>query len=306
MIVLHPEVQQAIQAKQAVVALESTIISHGMPYPQNVEMAKQCEAIIRQNHAIPATIAILDGVLKIGLTADEIIRLGKMGRDAMKVSTRDIPYAISQKKTGALTVAATLVACDLAGIQFFATGGIGGVHRQAESTFDISTDLVELTKHNVCVVSAGMKSILDLPKTMEVCETLGVPVIGYQTNVLPAFFVATSNIPLEQRLDDPLAIASFLQAKWQLPIPGGVVIANPIPKEDSLEEEWINQVIQDALQSMEEQLIKGKDQTPYLLGEVVRLSAGKSLKANIALVWNNCHLASRIAVSYQEVHHETK
>ncbi len=301
MIHIHPEVLHALKNHQAVVALESTIISHGMPYPENVEMANTCEAIIRKQGSVPATIAIINGVMTIGLTGAQIELLAKLGPQAMKVSTRDIPYAISQKKTGALTVAATVIACENVGIFFFATGGIGGVHRGAETTFDVSADLIELSKRSVCVVSAGMKSILDLEKTLEYLETHGVPVIGYQTDYLPAFYVPRSSHRLELRLDTPKEVARFLDAKWSFPLPGGVILANPIPKDAALDETVIEGHIQAAIQEMNQQHITGKAQTPYLLKTIVEKSQGKSLQANLALVYHNCLVASQLAKAYEEV-----
>lgn len=301
MIQIHSEVLEALITNQPIVALESTIISHGMPYPQNIEMAKTCESIIRSEGVIPASIAIIDGVLKVGLTNEDIETLAKLGPKTLKVSTRDLPYAISQKQTGALTVAATVIACERVGIRFFATGGIGGVHRGAETTFDISADLIELSKRNVCVISAGMKSILDLEKTLEFLETHGVPVVGYQTDVLPAFYVPTSAHRLEIRLNTPNEVALFLKAKWEFPLQGGVLIANPIPKESGLDEAIIEKHIEAAIQEMNRQNITGKAQTPYLLKTIVEKSEGRSLQANLALVYHNCLVASQLAKAYLEV-----
>ncbi|MDP2426291.1 MAG: pseudouridine-5'-phosphate glycosidase [Candidatus Izemoplasmatales bacterium] len=307
MIAISPSVQHALSHKLAVVALESTIISHGMPYPENVHTALECERIIRDLGAIPATIAIMDGILTIGLTSDQIDTLGRTGQEALKVSRRDIPYAISKKRTGALTVAGTMIACQMAGISVFATGGIGGVHRHAETTFDISADLEELANTNVCVVSAGMKSILDLPKTMEYLETKGVPVIGYGTDVLPAFYTRNSPYPLEYRFDSASEIARFLSIKWKLGLQGGVVVANPIPEEFSFPEEQIEEAIQQATIDMENFQISGKKATPFLLERISQLTKGKSLQSNIALVYSNCRLAAQIALELcKEDSHETK
>jgi pseudouridine-5'-phosphate glycosidase len=295
---IHPDVLEALRENKPVVALESTIISHGMPYPENAETARRCEQAVRERGAVPATIAILDGVLHVGLSDDEIERLAKEGLSVWKASRRDLPYLISQKKSGSLTVAATMIACGLAGIRVFATGGIGGVHRGAETTFDVSADLLELAQTDVCVVCAGMKSILDLPKTMEVLETHGVPVVGYQTAELPAFYTRTSGIKLEQRLDSAADIAKLLKAKWDLNLKGGVVVANPIPEAFSYPQEAIDQAIAAAVRKAEDQGIAGKETTPFLLAEIARSTKGKSLQANIALVLNNCRLAADIAVAY--------
>lgn len=295
---IHPDVLAALRENKPVVALESTIISHGMPYPENAETARRCEQAVRERCAVPATIAILDGVLHVGLSDEQIERLAKEGLSVWKASRRDLPYLISQKKSGSLTVAATMIACGLAGIRVFATGGIGGVHRGAETTFDISADLLELAQTDVCVVCAGMKSILDLPKTMEVLETHGVPVIGYQTDELPAFYTRTSGIRLEQRLDSAQDIAKLLKAKWDLDLKGGVVVANPIPEAYSYPQKEIDQAIAAAVQKAEAQGVAGKETTPFLLAEIARSTKGKSLQANIALVLNNCRLAADIAVAY--------
>lgn len=297
-IYIHPSVLDAIQRKQPVVALESTIISHGMPYPDNVITAKACEDAIRQNGAFPATIAILDGVITVGLTATEIEKIATKETEVLKVSRRDLPYAISQKKNGALTVAATMIACKLAGIQFFATGGIGGVHRGAEVSMDISADLMELKDTSVCVVSAGVKSILDIEKTLEVLETFGVPVIGYQSDTMPAFYTRTSPYPIEMRLDTPEEIAAFVKAKWNLDLVGGVLVANPVPEEVSYDSQEIETAIAKALEEMNAQGIVGKAQTPFLLGKIVEITGGKSLVTNQALVVANAGLAAKIAVSY--------
>lgn len=298
MVNIHPEVASALNQKKPVVALESTIISHGMPYPENAATARRCEQAVRSEGAVPATIAILDGVLHIGLTDAQIERLAKEGLHVWKASRRDLPYLMSQKKSGSLTVAATMIACELAGIRVFATGGIGGVHRGAETTFDVSADLLELAQSNVCVVCAGMKSILDLPKTMEVLETHGVPVVGFRTDELPAFYTRRSGIRLEQRLDSAEAIAKLLRAKWALNLKGGVVVANPIPEEHSYPQEAIDAAIRQAVKNAEERGVSGKDTTPFLLSEIAKITGGGSLQSNIALVLNNCKLAANIAVAY--------
>ncbi|WP_240371261.1 pseudouridine-5'-phosphate glycosidase [Anoxybacteroides rupiense] len=293
-LVLSKEVAKAIEEKRPIVALESTIISHGMPYPQNVQTAKEVEQLIRENGAVPATIAILDGKIKIGLNDEELEFLGT-SKEIEKVSRRDLPYVIAMKKHGATTVAATMICAHMAGIQVFATGGIGGVHRGAEQTMDISADLQELAQTNVAVVCAGAKSILDLGLTLEYLETHGIPVIGYGTETLPAFYSRTSPFKVDYRLDAPEEIAAFIQTKWELGLNGGLVIANPIPKEAELEEAYINSMIAAALREAEEKQITGKAATPFLLDKVKALTGGKSLEANIALVKNNAVLAAKIA-----------
>lgn len=292
------EVRETLQENGAVVALESTIISHGMPYPQNVETALEVEKIVRNAGAVPATIGIVDGKLIAGLSHDEIEVLGKKGSRVLKCSRRDIPYAISGKKEGATTVAGTMIAAELAGISVFATGGIGGVHRGAEKTFDISADLRELAQTNVAVVCAGAKSILDIALTLEYLETMGVPVLGYQTREMPAFYTQKSGYEVDYRMDDPKAIASFMKAKWGLGLKGGLVVANRIPEEYQMDPLVINQAIDDALKEMEKKQIKGKDSTPFLLGKIVELTGGDSLKSNIQLVYNNAQLAAGIATQF--------
>ncbi|OQP15377.1 MULTISPECIES: pseudouridine-5'-phosphate glycosidase [Geobacillus] len=293
-LVFSEEVAQAKAEKKPIVALESTIISHGMPYPENVQTAKAVEQIIRDRGAVPATIAILNGNIKIGLTEDELEQLGT-SRDVEKVSRRDLPYVVAMKKHGATTVAGTMICAQMAGIRVFATGGIGGVHRGAEQTMDISADLQELSRTNVAVVCAGAKSILDLGLTLEYLETHGVPVIGYQTDVLPAFYSRTSPFRVDYRLDSAEEIAQFIETKWKLGLNGGVVIANPVPKEEELEESYITAIIEQALKEAEKQHITGKAVTPFLLDRVKTLTGGKSLQANIALVKNNAALAADLA-----------
>ncbi|MBC1521476.1 pseudouridine-5'-phosphate glycosidase [Listeria aquatica] len=294
------EVKEAKLAGKPIVALESTIISHGMPYPQNVETARIVEDIIRENGAVPATIAIIDGKIKIGLSDEELELFGKSSGVA-KVSRRDIGYLIATKQLGATTVAATMICAELAEIPIFVTGGIGGVHRGAEATMDISADLEELAKTNVAVVCAGAKSILDLGLTMEYLETKGVPVIGYETDVLPAFYTRTSDVELTIRADEPGVIAESLKAKWDLKIDGGAVIANPIPEEHAMPASEISAVIAKALQEADEKEIHGKDVTPFLLGKVKELTAGKSLEANIELVKHNARVGTAIAKAYQNL-----
>jgi len=295
---IHPEVRAALDNNQPVVALESTIISHGMPYPQNVETALKVSATVREAGATPATIAIINGRLKVGLTPEEIELLGKAGQSVTKVSRRDIPFVVAAGKHGATTVAATMILANMAGVRVFATGGIGGVHRGAEKTFDVSADLQELAQTNVAVVCAGAKSILDLGLTLEYLETHGVPVIGYQTESLPAFYTQTSDFKVDYRLDSAQEIASVLKAKQKLNLKGGAVIANPIPAEYAMPEQVINSAIAQALQEADEQGIHGKASTPFLLARVCELTGGDSLASNIQLVLNNARLASAIAISY--------
>lgn len=291
---ISSEVKEALKAGKGVVALESTIISHGMPYPQNVETALEVERIVRENGSVPATIAIIHGKLKVGLSEDEIEILGK-SKDVEKVSRRDIPFIVAGKGNGATTVAATMIIAALAGIKVFATGGIGGVHRGAQETFDISADLQELAKTDVAVVCAGAKSILDIGLTLEYLETVGVPVIGYQTKELPAFYTTKSGFQVDYRLDTPCQIAEALKAKWDLGLNGGAVIGNPIPEEYAMDYELITSAIENALNEAEEKGIKGKESTPFLLAKVKEITGGKSLNSNIQLVYNNAKLGAQIA-----------
>jgi len=295
---IQPEVAQALANNQPVVALESTIISHGMPYPRNVETALLVEETIRENGAVPATIAIIEGRLKVGLDKEQITYLGKAGTEVTKVSRRDIPFIVAGKKDGATTVAATMILAAMAGIKVFATGGIGGVHRGAQQTFDISADLQELANTDVAVVCAGAKSILDLALTREYLETQGVPVIGYQTDSLPAFYTRESEHGIDYRLDSAEEIAAALKAKWQLSLHGGAVIANPIPEQFAMPSETINGAIEQALNEAEEQGIFGKESTPFLLARVCELTGGNSLDSNIQLVLNNARLGAQIAAEY--------
>lgn len=291
------EVRTAKEQGKPIVALESTIISHGMPYPQNVQTAREVEQIIRENGAIPATIAILDGKIKIGLSDSELDMFGKSS-DVAKASRRDLAYLLATKKKGATTVAATMICAELAGIPIFVTGGIGGVHRWAETTMDISADLEELAQTNVAVICAGAKSILDLGLTLEYLETKGVPVIGYQTDILPAFYTRTSNFSVNFRANDVETIAATLKTKWDLNLKGGAIIANPIPEEHAMDEKTITAVIELALKEANEQHISGKEVTPFLLAKVKDLTGGKSLESNIALVKNNAVLGAKLAVSF--------
>lgn len=293
------EVLEAKKSGKAIVALESTIISHGMPYPQNVETAKEVEDIIRQGGAVPATIAILDGKIKIGISDEELEFLAT-SNDIEKASRRDLPYLIATKKNGATTVAATMICAELAGIEVFVTGGIGGVHREAETTMDISADLQELAKTNVAVVCAGAKSILDIGLTLEYLETNGVPVVGYGTDKLPAFYTRSSQFDVNFRVDDADTAAELIRTKWELGLNGGVVIANPIPEEHALEEAFITNVIETALKEAKENSIAGKNVTPFLLGKVKELTEGTSLTANIALVKHNAVIGAGIAVKLKK------
>lgn len=295
---ISDEVQSALKENKPIVALESTIISHGMPYPQNKETALSCEEIIRQNGCIPATIAIIQGKICIGLTSEQIEYIAKEGQNVRKTSRRDIPIVVSQKQNGATTVSATMYIASLVGIKIFATGGIGGVHRGAEITMDISADLDEFSKTNVAVICAGAKAILDLEKTLEYLETKGVPVIGYQTEMLPAFYTRTSSYSVDAKMDTPEQIANMLKTKWDLGMNGGVIVANPIPEEYSLDEHVMNEAINQAIEMMKQLGIKGKETTPYLLKTIKDLTKGESLASNIKLVFNNCHVASLIAKAF--------
>ncbi|ABC28255.1 uncharacterized enzyme involved in pigment biosynthesis [Hahella chejuensis KCTC 2396] len=295
---ISPEVQTALAAGEPVVALESTIISHGMPWPQNAETALQVEQIVRDNGAVPATIAIIKGRLKVGLSKEEIEYLGKAGLNVTKASRRDIPFIIARGGDGATTVASTMILAAMAGVKVFATGGIGGVHRGAQETFDISADLQELAHTNVAVICAGAKSILDLGLTREYLETHGVPLVGYQTSTLPAFYTRDSDFDVDYQLDTPEQIAQALQAKWEMGLQGGVVIANPIPEAYAMDRGKIDAAISAALAEMDDKGVSGKDSTPFLLAKVAEITGGDSLKANIQLVFNNAALAARIAASY--------
>lgn len=298
---ISPEVQDALNNDKPIVALESTIISHGMPFPQNAQTALEVEDAIRQQGVIPATIAIIRGVMKVGLSKEEIELLGREGHAVTKVSRRDLPFVVAAGINGATTVASTMIIAAMAGIKVFATGGIGGVHRGAEHTFDISADLQELAKTNVAVVCAGAKSILDLGLTTEYLETNGVPLIGYQTQSLPAFFCRTSPFEVSIRLDSAEAIARAMAVKWQTGLNGGLVVANPIPEQFAMAEETINAAIDQAVREAEEQGVTGKASTPFLLARVAELTGGDSLKSNIQLVFNNARLACDIAKAYQRL-----
>ncbi|HJF56706.1 pseudouridine-5'-phosphate glycosidase [Anaerotruncus colihominis] len=292
---ISPEVQKALDEGRPVVALESTIISHGMPYPQNVETALNVEKIIRDNGAIPATTAIIGGKLRVGLSKDEIDYIGKKGLKVTKASRRDIPVLVARGEDGATTVAATMILANLAGVSVFATGGIGGVHRGAETTMDISADLEELASTPVMVICAGAKSILDLGLTLEYLETHGVSVLGYQTEELPAFFTRKSGFKVDYRMDTPKELAAAFKAKNDLGLRGGMVVANPIPEEYAMDADYISKSIAEAIDEANAKGIKGKDTTPFLLDKLEKITGGSSLKANIQLVYNNAKVATQIA-----------
>ncbi len=297
---INPEVKLALQEGKPVIALESTIISHGMPYPKNVECALQVEKVIRDNGAIPATIGIIEGEPIIGMTPEEIELFGKT-KGIAKVSRRDLPIVVANKMWGATTVSATMILASMTGIEFFVTGGIGGAHRKANITFDISADLDELAKTNVTVICAGPKAILDLNLTMEYLETKGVPVIGYNTDKLPAFFTRTSDINVDFNAKTPLDIAKIVKEKRDYKLDGGVLVCDPIPEQYSLAPEYINKEIDKALLEMEKLGVKGKDETPFLLAKIVELTGGKSLETNIHLILNNAELGAKIASEYAKL-----
>ena len=291
------DVKTALDKNRAVVALESTIISHGMPYPENLTCARDCEAVIRKCGAVPATIAIIDGRIKIGLLNEQLERFA-VSKDIIKCSRRDLPYVISAGKDGAATVSATMIMAEKAGIRFFATGGVGGVHRGAENSMDISADLTELAKTNVCVVSAGIKSILDIGRTLEYLETQGVPVVAFGQDGFPAFYTRESGFKAPLRLDTPADIAKMMKTKWELGLTGGAIIGNPIPAKYSMPKEEIDTAIDSALEKASELGIKGKEITPFLLDAIKKITKGRSLEANMQLVKNNARLAAEIAVAY--------
>ncbi|MCM3079351.1 pseudouridine-5'-phosphate glycosidase [Brevibacillus invocatus] len=291
------EVRHALENNLPVVALETTIISHGMPYPQNIEMAKEVEQIIRDNGAVPATIGIMNGQIKIGLSESELEEFAT-NKSVEKVSRRDFPYILASGKIGATTVAATMIAAQLAGIRVFATGGIGGVHREGEITWDVSADLTELAQTSVAVVCAGAKSILDLGRTLEYLETQGVPVVGYRTDEFPSFFARKSGFGVDFRMDTPEQVGTLMDTKWKLGMEGGMIIANPVPESDAMDHNKIEAVIQQALTEAKENNIAGKKVTPFLLDKVKQLTEGKSLQTNIALVKHNAAVAAQIAAAY--------
>ena len=295
---IAPEVAAALQAGRPVVALESTIISHGMPFPQNVETALAVEAAVREGGAVPATVAIIGGRLKAGLDAEEIRHLGELGQSVVKCSRRDLPFAVARGFDGATTVAATMIVAAMAGIRVFATGGIGGVHRGVEQTWDISADLEELARTDVAVVCAGVKSVLDIGRSIEYLETAGVPVIGYGTDTLPAFYTRSSGFRVDYRCDSPGEVAAAMRAKWEMGLDGGLVVAVPMPEEHALAPGEIDGIIEEALAEMARRGIAGKDTTPFLLARIAERSGGRSLAANIQLVLNNARTAAAIAAAY--------
>ncbi|WP_395459037.1 pseudouridine-5'-phosphate glycosidase [Azospirillum melinis] len=292
-----PEIADALATGRPVVALESTVISHGMPYPRNLETARALEAEVRAAGALPATIAVMDGRIRIGLDDDALERLATAGHAARKLSRRDLPIALATKALGATTVAATMIGARLAGIPVFATGGIGGVHRGAETSFDISADLDELARTSVCVVCAGAKSILDLPKTLELLETRGVPVLGFGTEEFPAFYSRRSGLSVDHRCDNVREVAEILRTKWQLGLEGGVLLANPIPAADELDADAMEEAVARALADADAKRIKGKDITPHLLAALEAITGGRSLTANIALIRNNARIAAGVAAA---------
>ena len=294
---VRSDIKEAIEANKPVVALESTILSHGMPYPENLEFARNVERIIKEEGAVPATIAIIGGKIKVGLSDEELEIMCK-AENVGKVSRRDLPIYISTGKTGATTVTTTMIGAAMAGIKFFATGGLGGVHREAQQTFDISADLQELAHTSVAVICAGAKAILDLNLTMEYLETFGVPVLGLRTDYLPAFYSKSSGLKLDYNCKDEKEVAAIVKAKWEMGLDGGVVIGNPSPDEYAMPNEEINVYIEKALQMCKEKGIKGKDTTPFLLATVKDLTGGDSLKSNLELAYNNARAAAKIAKAY--------
>ncbi len=297
LVALDPEVRDSLDAGTPVVALESTIIAHGMPYPDNVRTAQQVQDIIRKRGAVPATIAVADGRLRVGLSSSQLDMLGRAS-DVRKVSRRDLPVAIASGKLGATTVAGTMVGARLAGIPVFVTGGIGGVHRRGESSLDVSADLMELARTPVAVVCAGAKAILDLPRTLEVLETHGVPIIGFGTDTFPAFYTRSSGLPVDVRLDDPEDVAAVMRTKWDLGLDGGLLITAPVPARDAMASEEIERVIEASLAEADRKGLRGKDVTPYLLASIAERTGGRSLAANIALVKHNAEVGADIAVAY--------
>jgi pseudouridine-5'-phosphate glycosidase len=294
---LLPEVHDALQSGAPVVALESTIISHGMPYPTNVRTAREVEDVVRAGGAVPATIAILGGRIRVGLSPEDLESLGQ-AEHVRKVSRRDLPIAIASGQVGATTVAATMICAHLAGIPVFVTGGIGGVHRQGEVTLDVSADLTELARTSVAVVCAGAKAILDLPRTLEVLETHGVPIIGFGTDTFPAFYTRSSGLPVDVRLDSPADVARVMAAKWGLGLDGGVLVTTPVPEAHAMDTEEIGAIIEQSVEEADRAGIKGKDVTPFLLRRIVERTAGRSLATNVALVKHNAEVGAAIAVAY--------
>ncbi len=299
-LVIHPEVKEALAVNKAVVALESTIISHGMPYPKNIETALAVEEVVRQNGAVPATIAIMNGKCHVGLTKEELEYFGKE-KNVWKVSLRDMPYVISQNLYGATTVAATMRIAAMVGIKVFVTGGIGGVHRGAENTMDISADLTEMAQTSVAIVSAGVKSILDIGLTLEYLETMGIPVVTYRQDEFPSFYSRKSGFTSPLRLDTPKAIAALLTAKWNMGLTGSVLIANPVPAEFEISTAEMEVHIQQALNAAKQKNISGKNVTPFLLQYIAEHTKGESLEANIALIKHNAKVGAEVAVEYADI-----
>lgn len=291
---ISSEVKEAMETGKPIVALESTIISHGMPYPRNLETAIACEEIVRENGCVPATTAIIGGKIKVGLSKEELEYMAT-GTDIIKCSRRDYAYVVANGLNGATTVATSIITAALAGIKLLVTGGIGGVHRGAQETFDISRDLQEIASNNVAVVCAGCKSILDIPLTLEYLETFGVPVFGYQTEEMPAFYTRYSGHKLDYRMDTPSEIANTISTQWEMGLEGGVLVTNPIPKEDAMDEQVIEKAIANALIQAEQEGIHGKEATPFLLDKVLQATGGDSLESNIALVKNNAKIGAQIA-----------
>jgi pseudouridine-5'-phosphate glycosidase len=294
---VSPEVRRALDGQRPVVALESTIIFHGMPYPRNLECAAACEEIIREGGAVPATTAIAEGRIKVGLSREDIDRMIERGNTA-KTSRRDIARAVSRKEDGATTVASAVIIAELAGIPVFATGGIGGVHRGVQDSFDISADLPQIAQSNVCVVCAGAKSILDIGFTLEYLETWGVPVLGYQTDDFPAFYTRKSGYAVDCRMENAEEIARMMRAKWDLGLRGGVLLACPVPERYAMDEDVIGAAVEQALSEAAARRIRGKASTPFILGKVLEATGGASLDTNIQLVQNNCRVAARVAAAY--------
>ena len=297
---INPEVAKALKENKPVVALESTIISHGMPYPKNVQTALEVEKVIRDHGAVPATIGIIDGEPIVGMTPDEIEQFGKR-KGVLKVSRRDLPVVYAKKLWGATTVATTMIIANQAGIEVFVTGGIGGVHRGAQETFDISADLQELAKTNVTVVCAGAKAILDLPLTLEYLETMGVPVLGYKTDELPAFYNSHSGLKVDYKVEDASEMARIIKSKRENGLVGGILLTNPIPEQYEMPKDVIDNAIATALAKMEKEGIKGKECTPFLLKTIVELTGGDSLESNIKLVLNNAAVGSEVAKEYCKI-----
>lgn len=298
---LTAEVKEALADNRPVVALESTIVCHGMPYPQNVETAMRIQATLRDEGAVPAMIAVTEGRLQAGLDDAQIEKLGREGQRVAKASRRDLPFLLTRKLNGATTVAATMIVAAMAGIRVFATGGIGGVHRGVEATLDISADLQELARTNVAVVCAGVKSVLDIAKTLEYLETQGVPVIGYATDTLPAFYARSSGLPVDYRIDQPPEVALALKTKWDMGLEGGILIAVPVPELHALDPAEIDAVIEESLAVMNERGIVGKSITPFLLSRIAEQTGGRSLNANIELAVNNARIGARVAGAYAEL-----